>query len=420
MVELGGHTRGSRLSVLPYRPAAVQVSFLGYPGSTGSEYVDYLVGDPIVTPLEHASHYSEKLAQLAGCLLPASRHRPLPQAMTRAECGLPDDALVLCAFNQPYKLLPRTFDIWCEALRVAPRAVLWLKAPNDDVVRNLRREAAERGVEPQRLVFATDKVAYEEHFSRLALADLFVDNWPYNAHTTASDALWAGLPVLTLRGGGFASRVAASLLLGAGLEELVCDSEEDYRARLLELVEDPRPLAAAREHLQHERMRLPIFDSQAFAEDLLALLERMHERWMNGLAPEHLPAMTASPAPPKETQTMAVAPAVAAEAAGDPNRLHIGGKQAKPGWKLLNIQSGPVVDYVGDLRDLSSFGNACAQEIYASHVLEHVSQQDVPAVLQGVSTIRDSRTSRGRRTKSATRMRSLSGALRLASTRARR
>ncbi len=293
LVELGGHTRGSRLSVLRYRPAPVQVGFLGYPGSTGSDHVDYLIGDPVVTPIEHAAHYSEKLAQLAGCVLPASQHRPLPQPMTRAACGLPDDALVLCAFNQAYKLLPRTFDVWCEALRAAPRAVLWLKASNDDVMRNLRREAASRDVDPQRLIFAQDKVAYEDHFSRLALADLFVDNWPYNAHTTASDALWAGLPVLTLLGRSFASRVAASLLHGAGLPAFACDSEESYRARLLALLRDPQPLVAARKHLQAERLRLPIFDSQVFSSDLLVLFERMHERWMQGLAPDHLPALPA-------------------------------------------------------------------------------------------------------------------------------
>ncbi len=303
LVELGGHTRGSRLSVLQHRPAPVQVSFLGYPGTSGAQHVDYLVGDPIVTPLDHAPHYSEKLAQLAGCLLPASRHRPLPQPMARAACGLPDDALVLCAFNQAYKLLPRTFDIWCEALRSAPEAVLWLKAPNGDVVRNLRREAADRGVDPQRLIFAEDKVGDEQHFSRLALADLFVDNWPYNAHTTASDALWAGVPVLTLLGGGFASRVAASLLQGAGLPAFVCDSEDHYRARLLELLRDPQPLVAAREHLQAERLLLPIFDSQVFASDLLALFERMHERWMQGLAPDHLPAM---PGPDRPNQALAL------------------------------------------------------------------------------------------------------------------
>jgi predicted O-linked N-acetylglucosamine transferase (SPINDLY family)/predicted SAM-dependent methyltransferase len=380
LVELGGHTRGSRLGVLQHRPAPVQVSFLGYPGTTGSEHVDYLVGDAIVTPLEHAAHYSEKLAQISGCLLPASRHRPLPMPMTRAACGLPDDALVLCAFNQAYKLLPCTFDVWCEALSAAPKAVLWLKAPNDDVVRNLRREAASRGVDPQRLVFADDKVGYDAHFSRLALADLFVDNWPYNAHTTASDALWAGLPLLTLRGRNFASRVAASLLHEAGLEAFVCDGVDHYRERLLRLVQQPQALCEAREYLQRERLNLPIFNSQAFSSDLLALFERMHQRWMQGLEPEHLQAV-----PSTDRSALAdEVPGGEDVTAAEPIRLHIGGKQGKPGWKLLNIQSGPAVDYVGDLRDLSSFADASVQEVYASHVLEHVSQQDALAVLQGL------------------------------------
>jgi predicted O-linked N-acetylglucosamine transferase (SPINDLY family) len=288
LVELGGHTRGSRLGVLAYRPAPVQVSFLGYPGSSGCEQIDYLVGDAIVTPLEHAADYSEKLAQLPGCLLPASRHRPLPRPMSRAHHELPEDAFVMCAFNQSYKLLPRTFALWCEVMRRVPRAVLWLKAPNQDVIGNLRREAGAHGVAPDRLVFAPDKVPYDEHFSRLALADVFVDTWPYNAHTTASDALWAGLPVLTLCGRNFASRVASSLMQAAGLGEFVCRDPEDYRQRLLDLAQQPQALAAARRTLERDRLQLPIFDSQAYAAGLLELFERMQQRWLAGQPPEHL------------------------------------------------------------------------------------------------------------------------------------
>jgi len=288
LVELGGHTRGSRLGVLAYRPAPVQVSFLGYPGSTGCEQVDYLIGDAIVTPPEHAADYSEKLAQLPGCLLPASRHRPLPRPLSRAQSGLPDGAFVMCAFNQSYKLLPQTFALWCDVMRSAPSAVLWLKAPNQDVIGNLRREAAALGVAPERLVFAPDKLPYDQHFSRLALADVFVDTWPYNAHTTASDALWAGVPVLTLCGRNFASRVAASLMHSAGLDDFVCRDAVDYRQRLLALAQQPQSLVAARGMLERERLQLPIFDSQAYAAGLLGLFERMHQRWLEGQAPEHL------------------------------------------------------------------------------------------------------------------------------------
>jgi predicted O-linked N-acetylglucosamine transferase (SPINDLY family) len=296
LLELGGHTRGSRLGVLGCRPAPVQVSLLGYPGTTGMQAVDYLIGDAIVTPLAHAAQYSEKLAQLSGCVLPASAHRPLPQAMQRTEHGLAQDAFVMCAFNQAYKILPEALDIWCEVMRDVPHAVLWLKAPNDDAVANLRREAQQRGVAPQRLVFATDKIDYGDHFSRLALADVFVDNWPYNAHTTASDALWSGLPVLTVRGESFAARVAASLLATAGLDDLVCEGVQSYRRRLLALARDPAPLRAARERLVRGRAQSPLFDSDAWADDLLALVERMHARWMQGLPPEHLPGPGSSSA----------------------------------------------------------------------------------------------------------------------------
>ena len=393
LVDLGGHTRGTRLSVLAWRPSPVQACFLGYPGTTGADGVDYLVGDAIVTPLAHAADASEKLAQLAGCVLPASRHRPLPAAMSRAEAGLPDDAIVLCAFNNGYKLLPATFDIWCEALRANDRAVLWLKAPNEALKVNLRREAAARGVAPERLIFAEDKIAFDDHFSRLALADLFVDNWPYNAHTTASDALWAGLPVLTMCGRSYAARVAGSLLHGAGLDAFVCDSPDAYRQRLLALLADPAELAAARAHLERERESLPIFDSQAYADDLLALFERMHGRWMQGQAADHLsaerPAEIVAVARPV-TAASEAAPAVSPPAKTPTEgliRLHIGGKQAKAGWKVLNIQPGPAVDYVGDLCDLSAFPDACAEAVYASHVLEHVSQQRMPGTLKGLARV---------------------------------
>jgi predicted O-linked N-acetylglucosamine transferase (SPINDLY family) len=292
LVELGGHTRGTRLGVLALRPAPVQATYLGYPGTTGHEHIDYLIGDPVVTPLESADQYSECIAQLPGCLMPGSRHRPSVRPITRQSLGLPEDGFVICALNQPYKLLPETFDIWCEVLRDAPNAVLWLTSPNVDVVTNLRAEAVERGVDPGRLIFA-QRASYEDYFSRFAAADLFVDTWPYGAHTTASDALWAGLPVLTLEGPGFASRVGSSLMRSVGLSEFVCPDVATYKDRLIAHVRNPQGMLKVRQDLVARRDDLALFDSKRFADNFLGVIELMHQRRLQGHAPSQIAAPVA-------------------------------------------------------------------------------------------------------------------------------
>jgi len=296
LVDLQGHTRGHRLGVFARRPAPLQVSFLGFPGTTGAPYIDYLIGDPLVTPLELAPQYTEKLAQMPLTFQPNGRWRPLPQArvpgVSRAAAGLPEGAFVMCAFNHTYKILPEAFDTWCAVLREVPHAVLWLKETNGQLHDNVRREARARGVEADRIVFAK-AVNYADHFSRLALADLFVDTWPYNAHTTAADSLWAGVPVVTLYGDAFASRVAASVLNAAGLSELAFATVHDYRCAITALALEPALLAGYRQHLESQRMSLPLFDSTAYTRDFESLLARMVERWRAGLPAEHLPAVHA-------------------------------------------------------------------------------------------------------------------------------
>ena len=291
LVDLMGHTRGQRMGILARRPAAVQASFLGYPGSTGADCMDYLVGDPLVTPLALAPLYSEKLAQLPLCFQPNNRSRPRPQPMARAEAGLPDEAFVICAFNHTYKILPAAFERWCAVLRRVAHAVLWLKQTNAQLHDNVRREAAARGVDPARVLFAPT-VSYAQHFSRLALADVFADTWPYNAHTTASDALWAGVPVVTVYGNNYASRVAASVLNAVGLGELAFEQPEDYENALVALATEPGLCAAYRAHLQSpsQGTPLPLFDTPRYTAELAALFERMVQRWQQGLAPAHLPA----------------------------------------------------------------------------------------------------------------------------------
>ncbi len=287
LIDLMGHTRGHRLGVLACKAAPVQVAYLGYPASTGADFIDYLIGDPLVTPLALAGQYSEKLAQLPLCFQPNGRWRPLPRPLSRATAGLPDDAFVMCAFNHTYKILPQAFDAWCAVLREVPHALLWLRETNAQLHDNVLQEAAARGVEPHRIVFAPT-VLYEDHFARLALADVFVDTWPYNAHTTAADALWAGVPVVTVYGNSFASRVAASVLSAAGLGELAFSGAEDYRCAITALALEPGLLAGYRQHLSEQRLTLPLFDCVRYTREFEELLTRMLERWQAGLAPEHL------------------------------------------------------------------------------------------------------------------------------------
>jgi predicted O-linked N-acetylglucosamine transferase (SPINDLY family) len=196
---------------------------------------------------------------------------------------------VMCAFNHTYKIGPEAFDAWCAVLRAVPHAVLWLKQTNGQLHDNVLREAAARGVGADRIVFAPN-VAYEDHFSRLALADVFVDTWPYNAHTTAADALWAGLPVVTLHGNAYASRVAASLLHAAGIGELAFADVQGYTRAILALAAEPALAAQYKQLLQGTRMALPLFDSASYTRAWEALLARMWQRWCAGLPPEHLPA----------------------------------------------------------------------------------------------------------------------------------
>jgi predicted O-linked N-acetylglucosamine transferase (SPINDLY family) len=293
LVDLMGHTRGHRMGILAAKPAPVQAGFLGYPGSTGADFIDYVIGDPLVTPLDLAPHFSEKIAQLPLTFQPNSsargRVRPLPQPMSRAEAGLPEGAFVMCAFNHTYKILPQAFDTWCALLRDIPGAVLWLKETNQQLRDNVLAHAAERGVAPECIVFARN-VPYDQHFSRLALADVFVDTWPYNAHTTASDALWAGVPVVTVYGNAYASRVAASVLNAAGIGELAFPTVDDYRCAVRALAADPALRAGYRQHLVANRDTLPLFDTRRYTRELEDLLLKLVQRWRDGLPAEHLPA----------------------------------------------------------------------------------------------------------------------------------
>jgi predicted O-linked N-acetylglucosamine transferase (SPINDLY family)/predicted SAM-dependent methyltransferase len=276
LIDLKGFTQRSRPEILALRPAPIQVNWLGYPGTLGHERLaDYLIGDPVVTPLDHAADYSETLALMPHCYQPNDDRRIIGKRPTRAEAGLPETGFVFCSFNQSYKITPEVFDVWCRILRAVPGSVLWLLEPPAPVAReNLRREAAARGVDETRLVFAPP-MEQAAHLGRLQLADLALDTFPYTSHTTGSDSLWCGVPLITRIGETFASRVAASLLRAAGMGRLVCETWLGYEALAIELAQYPDPLATVKQHLAAARNRCPLFDTAGFAHDIEALYTRM-------------------------------------------------------------------------------------------------------------------------------------------------
>jgi predicted O-linked N-acetylglucosamine transferase (SPINDLY family) len=273
LIDLKGYTEGNHSEWLQYRLAPVQINWLGYPGTLGAPWADYLIADEITAPAEHQWMFSERLLYLP-CYQPNCRQRECGAASTRAAQGLPEEALVLCSFNQTYKITPEMFALWLEVLRAVPEAVLWLWASNPWAEDELRRVAACSGVAPGRLVFA-DGRPQAEHLARLPLADLALDTFPCNGHTTTSDALWAGVPVVTLRGEAFAARVAASLLATAGLEELIADTPEAYRERVVGLCRDAGLRLRLRARTEALRAASGLFDGVSFARRLESLLSAL-------------------------------------------------------------------------------------------------------------------------------------------------
>lgn len=289
LVDLKGQTFENRLGVFAFRPAPIQVAWLGFPGTCGADYMDYIIGDPQVTPLAHAAHYSEHIAQLPGCYQPNDSRRQRPEPHRRLQWGLPEDKIILGNFNQSFKLTPETFDAWARILHAVPDSLLWMLADNQQAMKNIEREAEARGLGKDRIRFAP-RVGNDEHLARLPLMDFMLDNWPCNAHTTASDALWMGVPVLTLMGDSFAARVAGSLLHSVGLPELACTTLQQYEQTAIALMRDREALQAIRQHLIEGRDSFALFSGERFARDLEALYERMVERDRQGLPPGPLAA----------------------------------------------------------------------------------------------------------------------------------
>lgn len=287
-VDLKGHTQDGRLRLFAQRLAPVQIGYLGYPGSSGAEFIDYLVADPVVIPPAERAHYGEKLIVLPDCYQPNDNQRVIAEIVgSRAEHGLPEQAFVFCSFNQSYKITPREFAIWMRLLGKVEGSVLWLLRSNPLAEASLRAHAAEQGIAPERLVFA-DKVPQAEHLARHAHADLFLDSFAVNAHTTASDALWAGLPVVTLAGRQFAARVAASLLNAIGLPDLVTETPEAYEALIFALATQPDRLEETNACLAAGRKSQPLFDTARYARHLEQGFAKAHRRQGEGLLPDDI------------------------------------------------------------------------------------------------------------------------------------
>lgn len=284
-VDLMGYTRGERLGILARRPAPIAVNYIGYPGTLCLPFIDYIVGDATLMPPELAPHYSEAIVRLPRCYLPTDRQRPIALPPPRQAEGLPPDAFVFCAFSGNYKISPDIFAIWMRLLAAVPGSVLWLVKGSEDASANLRAQAQQAGIDPARLVFA-ERTRFDQYLARYTLADLFLDTLPYNALATASDALWAGLPVLTCTGQTYVGRGATSIVRAAGLPELATSTLAEYEALALRLATRPAELAALRLRLQQNRAACPLHDTPAYTRHLEAAYTRMARRWQSGQPPQ--------------------------------------------------------------------------------------------------------------------------------------
>jgi protein O-GlcNAc transferase len=283
LIDLKGYTKDARIDICALRPAPIIVSWLGYPGTLGHpRLADYLIGDPVVTPIEHQPDYSETLALMPHCYQPNDRLRPVGPAPSRASCGLPEQGFVFCSFNQSYKITAEVFSNWCRMLAAIPGSILWLLRESEEATNNLRMAAVEQGIDPDRLVFAQN-IAIADHLGRLQHAGLALDTFPYGSHTTGSDALWAGVPLIAIRGETFASRVSSSLLTNTGLQELITDSPSAAADLAIRLANDPERLGGLRRQLLESRLSVPLFDAERFSRDIEHLYTRIWEQHLKGI-----------------------------------------------------------------------------------------------------------------------------------------
>ena len=288
LVELKGYTKSNRLGICALRPAPVQVTYLGFPGTTGADFLDYFITDRIVSPETDAPYFSEKLVWMPHCYQANDHQQKIAEKQwKKADFGLPENSFVFCSFNQSYKIEPDTFDLWMSILRKVPRSVLWLMNSGDTAKEKLGQEAEKRQVQRDRLFFG-EHMPKDEHLARYKLTDLALDTRTVNGHTTTSDALWSGVPVITLKGKHFASRVSASILTAIGLPEIIAHTPEEYERIALHLANHPEKLDALRKKLAKNRLKKPLFDTSRFVKNLEKAYAEMWKKFLSGQEPAHI------------------------------------------------------------------------------------------------------------------------------------
>jgi predicted O-linked N-acetylglucosamine transferase (SPINDLY family) len=282
-IDLMCFTKYHKFGIFVKKCAPIQVNYLGYPGTSGTNYLDYIIADKILIPKESQKHYSEKIVYLPDTYQANDSTKKIADKIfTREELGLPKDGFVFCCFNNNYKITPQVFDVWMRLLEKVENSVLWILSEDINISKNLKKEATIRGIDFNRIVFA-ERIKMNEHLARQKVADLFIDTFPYTGHTTASDALWVGLPVLTRIGKSFASRVSASLLNAIGLSELVTNSEKEYEDLAIELAKNPPKLKEIKNKLKNNRNTKPLFNTQIFARNMEKAYSLMYERYLKNL-----------------------------------------------------------------------------------------------------------------------------------------
>jgi protein O-GlcNAc transferase len=289
LVELNGYTEGSRLDICALRPAPIQVSYLGFPGTTGANFMDYIIVDKIVAPAEHAPYYGERFVYLPHCYMVTDNGQPISHMFQKREdVGLPQEGFVFCSFNQGFKIDKTTFDTWMTILKEVPRSVLWLQRLDQAAQKNLKNAAEDRKISADRIVFAEKRPLKAEHLGRLSFADLALDTLAFNGHTTTSDVLWAGVPVVAFRGAHFASRVSSSILTAIGLPELVTHSTKDYQTLAVALAKNPEALEKVRKKLLNNLRAAPLFDTPRFVHNLEKAYKEMWEIFLSRKKPEQI------------------------------------------------------------------------------------------------------------------------------------
>ncbi|SVB28826.1 uncharacterized protein METZ01_LOCUS181680, partial [marine metagenome] len=287
-IDLTGYTQNGRWGILAYRPAPIQISYLGYPGTMGAEFIDYIIADDILIPDGNEQFYSEKIVYMPHCYQVSDNSRTLPQKdITRTTLGLPETGFIFCCFNTNYKITHHEFNIWMRLLDKVEDSVLWLLQSNKWSEKNLKRRAMDRGIDPARLIFA-QSCEYSEYLVRLTIADLYLDTFTFNAGAIANDALWCGLPVLTRQGQGYVARMASSLLTAIDLPELITTNEDDYEIRALELASNSEKLDSIKARMTFNKNKTPLFDTERFTKNIESAYTQIYAKYFAGENPESI------------------------------------------------------------------------------------------------------------------------------------